>query len=178
MKKALLIIDVQNDYFANGKCQLYKPEAALCTIRKLLKKFRDQRLPVYYVQHISDIQANIFIPETRGVLIHSEIEPLDTEIVIIKHFPNSFYQTNLHDDLIKNEVTDLIVCGMMTHMCIDTTVRAAKDYGYKIKLISDGCATKDLDWNGVKILADTIQNVFMASLNQKFADVITSDELL
>lgn len=49
----------------------------------------------------------------------------------------------------KKDITDLVVCGMMTHMCVDTTVRAAKDYGYGITLISDGCATKDLEWNGM-----------------------------
>lgn len=96
----------------------------------------------------------------------------------MKHYPNSFYETDLHNELMKNEVTELVVCGMMTHMCIDTTVRAAKEYGYKVTLISDGCAAKALEWNGVRIPADTVQDVFMASLNRKFADVITSVEPL
>jgi nicotinamidase-related amidase len=178
MKKALLIIDVQNDYFANGNCQLDKPEEALNSIKCLLKHFREQHLLVLYVQHVSIGQATYFIPNSDGVQIHNEIKPLDTEAVIVKHYPNSFYKTNLQDELIKNEVTDLIVCGMMTHMCIDTTVSAAKDYGYKVTLISDGCATKDLEWNGVMIPANTIQNVFMASLNQKFANIITCKDYL
>lgn len=178
MKKALLIIDVQNDYFPNGNCELYKPEEALNTIKRLLEDFRKQDLPVFYVQHVSTTQATFFIPETDGVQIHNDIEPLDTETVIVKHYPNSFYETNLYDELMKNEITDLVVCGMMTHMCIDTTVRAAKDYGYNITLISDGCATKDLEWNEVKIPANTVQSVYMTSLNHKFANVITSTEFL
>lgn len=178
MKKALLIIDVQNDYFPNGNCQLSKPEIALKTIKSLLKYFREQNLPVFYVQHVSTMPASFFIANTDGVQIHNDIKPLTTEEVIVKHYPNSFYQTNLHNELLNNEVTDLIICGMMTHMCVDTTVRAAKDLGYKITVVSDGCATKDLVWNGVKLPADIIQSVFMASLNQKFANVVASKDLL
>ena len=178
MKKALLIVDVQNDYFPDGKCRLHKPEEALNTIKGLLKSFREQNLPAIYVQHVSTMQADFFIPNTEGVQIHKDIKPLDTAAVIVKHYPNSFYAPDLHNELMKNEVTELVVCGMMTHMCIDTTVRAAKEYGYKVTLISDGCAAKALEWNGVRIPADTVQDVFMASLNRKFADVITSVEPL
>ena len=178
MKKALLIIDVQNDYFVHGKCQLYKPEIALDTIKCLLKRFRKQNLPVIYIQHVSMTQGTFFIPNTDGIQIHNDIKPLDTETVIEKHYPNSFYETNLHHKLIESEITELVVCGMMTHMCIDTTVRAAKDYGYQITLISDGCATKDLEWSGVTLPATLIQNVYMASLNKKFANVILSSEIV
>ena len=178
MKKALLIIDVQNDYFPNGNCELVKPEEALNTIKKILGDFRKRDLPIFYIQHFSTAQATFFVPKTDGVEIHKDIKPLDGETVIIKHYPNSFYETELQDELMKNDITDLVVCGMMTHMCDDTTVRAAKDYGYKITLISDGCATKDLEWNGIKIPASTVQSVYMASLNQKFATVTTSMEFL
>lgn len=173
MKKALLIIDVQNDYFTNGNCELCQPETALDTIKKLLEKFREQALPVFYIQHVSTMQAGFFVPNTDGVQIHPDIKPQKTDTVIVKHYPNSFYETSLQKELVKQEITDLVVCGMMTHMCIDTTVRAAKDYGYHITLISDGCATKDLEWDGANIPAKTIQNAFMASLNQKFAHVTT-----
>lgn len=178
MKKALLIIDVQNDYFPNGNCELFKAEEALHTIKRLLEDFRKSNLPVIYIQHISAMQATFFVPETDGVEINKEIEPLDKETVIVKHYPNSFYETKLQEELIKNDVTDLVVCGMMTHMCVDTTVRAAKDYGYKITLISDGCATKDLEWNGDTLSASIVQSVYMTSLNQKFATVTTSTEFL
>ncbi|WP_320991716.1 cysteine hydrolase family protein [Hungatella sp.] len=176
MKKALLIIDVQNDYFPNGKCPLYKPEAALNTIKDLLKKFRKQNLPVIYIRHES-LHGTFFNPNTDGVQIHHDIKPLDTETVIVKHEPNSFYETDLQNKLVENEITELVVCGMMTHMCIDTTIRAAKDYGYEITLISDGCATKDLEWNGVTLPASLIQSTYMASLNQKFANIKLGAEI-
>lgn len=176
MKKALLIIDVQNDYFANGKCELYKPEIALNTIKGLLQFFRKRGLPVIYIQHVSIIQGTFFIPNTDGVQIHNDIKPLDTETVIVKHYPNSFYETDLQNKLVKNDVTELVICGMMTHMCVDTSVRVAKDLGYCVTLIADACATRDLEWNGRKLPASFINDVYMVSLNGKFAEVMTSED--
>lgn len=178
MKKALLIIDVQNDYFKNGKYPLYKPEQALEKVKRLVECFRKQNLPIIYIQHVSSKQSGFFVPDTEGVKLHSEISPSGNEAVVIKHFPNSFQQTVLADELIKNEVTDLVICGMMTHMCVDTTVRAAKERGYNVTLIEDGCATRSLEHSGSTISADTVQKVYMASLNQQFAEVITCEEFL
>ena len=63
----------------------------------------------------------------------------------------------------------LIVCGMMTHMCVDTTVRAAMDYGYEVTLVADACATKDIEINGEVIPAETVQKTYIASLAGIFA---------
>lgn len=178
MMKALLIIDVQNDYFPNGKCELCQSEAALDVIKRLLKCFRENNQPVYYVQHISAENAAFFISNTDGASIHREIKPLDSEKIIEKHYPNSFYETDLQEKLKRNSITELVVCGMMTHMCVDTTVRAAKDLGYQVTLISNACATKSLEWNGNKISADIVQSVYMASINGKFANVMTDKEFL
>lgn len=178
MKKALLIIDVQNDYFPNGKCELHQPELALENIKALLAFFRKNNLPVYYVQHIAAKTASFFIPDTEGVNIHSSIMPLDSEKVITKHFPNSFFETSLQAELENDSITDLVVCGMMTHMCVDTTVRAARDFGYNTTLISDACATKNLMQNGEELPAEVVQNVYMASLHPNFANVMTCKNFL
>lgn len=178
MKKALLIIDVQNDYFENGKCRLHQPEAALKAIQRLLKYFRDMQYQVYYIQHIAAKDAPFFVPDTEGIRICENIKPLDAEKIIKKHYPNSFFETELQEELKKSSVTELTVCGMMTHMCVDTTVRAAKDLGYQVTLISDACATKDLEWQGEKIPAEIVQNVFLASLNQKFATIMTVEDFM
>jgi len=100
------------------------------------------------------------------------IEPLSTEKVIVKHELSSFYDTALQEELKKQGITKLVVCGMMTHMCVDTTVRAAKDLGYEVSLIADACATKSLNWMGESISADVVQKVYLASLEGGFADVI------
>jgi nicotinamidase-related amidase len=178
MKQALLIIDVQNDYFPNGRFPLVEPSLALNHIKNLIQSFRKNKYPIYFIQHISDPKASFFIPNTDGVLIHPEITPLPTEKVIIKHFPNSFFETTLQLELQKDNITDLIVCGMMTHMCVDTTIRAAKDYGYHVTLIEDSCATKDLVWNNNTIPANIVQQTYNASLQGRFADIYKTDDYI
>lgn len=74
-------------------------------------------------------------------------------------------------------VDELVVCGMMTHMCIDTTVRAARDYPFPVTLLYDACATKELDIMGKTIPAETVHNAYMAGLNGTFARVLTTGEL-
>lgn len=174
MNTALVIIDIQNDYFPHGKCELFQAEQALTVTKKLLEHFRTKKLPIFYVQHISPENATFFLANTKGVQIHKDIEPLRSENIIVKHMPNSFYETTLHEKLSTLSINNLVMCGMMTHMCVDTSVRAAKDLGYYVTLISDACATKDLEWNGRKLPASFINDVYMASLNGKFAEVITS----
>lgn len=178
MSTALLIIDMQNDYFPGGKFELWNPFPALDAAEKLLRCFREEKRPVYHVQHISGGKAAFFIPDTDGVKIHPKLAPLDTECVVVKHAPSSFFRTELQAELRRASVTELVVCGMMTHMCVDTTVRAARDYGYSVTLISDACAARDLEWAGRKLPADVVQAVYFASLNRSFAHVMTSAEYL
>ncbi|MDO5088276.1 MAG: cysteine hydrolase family protein [Leptotrichiaceae bacterium] len=176
MKKALIIIDVQNDYFPNGKSELFQSEEVLEKIIQILKYFRKNGFPVYYIKHISKKEgAGFFLPNTKGAEIHEKIRPLSKEKVIVKHFHNSFFKTELHKELQKDSINELVICGMMTHMCVDTTVRAGKDLGYNIILIEDGCTTKGLEWNGMQICAEAVQNVYMSSLNNKFAKVMKLD---
>ena len=175
---ALVIIDVQNDYFPQGKCELFQSEQALKVTKRLLEHFRERKLPVFYVQHISPEDAAFFLPNTKGVQLHKEIEPLGSEYIIVKHTPNGFHETTLQEKLTSLSIKNLVMCGMMTHMCVDTTVRAAKDLGYLVTLISDACATKDLEWNGRKLPASLINDVYMASLNGRFATVMSSTDYL
>lgn len=178
MKQALLIIDVQNDYFPGGKAELYNSLEALDNIEKVMAQFRQRHLPVIHVQHINAYEgATFFLPNTDGACIHSRLKPLENESLIIKQAPNSFLGTNLEAILKENEITDLIICGMMSHMCIDTTVRACMDYGIKVTLLEDACATKNLVFHGIEIPAEVVHNTFMASLSGMFATVIKAQQL-
>ena len=179
MKKALLIIDVQNDYFEGGRSELHNPLAALANIEKTLDVFRKEKLPVIHIQHINTrIGATFFLPDTDGVLIHKNLTPRDTEHIVIKHAPNSFLRTILLNIIRENGITELVICGMMSHMCVDTTTRACMDYDIKAILLEDACATKSLSFNGKTISAETVQDTFMASLNGMFAKVIKTSELI
>lgn len=178
MCKALLLIDIQNDYFPGGKCELVEPEKALHVAETVLKKFRQMELPVVHIQHISTrAGATFFLPDTEGCQIHERLTPLDGESIIVKHAPNSFYKTNLSAIIKEKQITELVVCGMMTNMCIDSTVRAAKDYGMSITVVHDGCAARDLSFNGAKLAADTVQKVFLAGLDGLFANIIPVSQL-
>ena len=178
MSKALLLIDIQNDYFAGGKAELFKPDEALYAAEKVLGMFRKHGLPVIHVQHINTREgATFFLSNTEGAKIHERLTPHDGESVVVKHTPNSFYNTSLSDIIREKQLSELVVCGMMTPMCVDTTVRAAKDYGISITLIHDACATKDLVFGGEKLPANMIQKAYLAGLNGMFANIIGASEL-
>lgn len=179
MKTALILIDIQNDYFTGGAMQLVNSEEASLNARKILEKFRAENLPVIHIQHIAiKPTATFFLPNTKGAEMHINVLPLQNEKLIIKHYPNIFLQTELLEYLQNLNITDLIICGMMTHMCIDATTRAAKDLGFNIVLIGDACAAKDLEINGQKIIAADVHNSFLAALHSSYATVLTTSHFL
>ncbi|TAJ09757.1 cysteine hydrolase [Marinilabiliaceae bacterium JC017] len=177
--KALVIIDIQNDYFENGANPLEGSQEAVRNAHKLLTYFREQNhLVVYMKHHAIGPGSTFFIPDTPGAEIHTDVMPLKDEPVIIKHFPNSFRKTELLDYLLSQSISDIVFCGMMTHMCVDATVRAAKDFDFNCTLISDACATKALEIQGQKVAAREVQYAFLSALNYYYAEVKTTDEFL
>lgn len=177
--QGLLLIDIQNDYFAGGKCELFQPEQALAQAQKALLSFRQRGLPVFHVQHITlNEEVDFFWPNTPGVKIHKTLAPAPGEAVITKHAPDSFFETTLQQSLAGKGIEHLVVCGMMTHMCVDTTVRAAANFGYTVTLLADACATLSLVWNKVEVPAPLVQAAFMASLDGVFATVLTTQNYL
>ncbi len=178
-KQALLVIDIQNDYFDGGASPLVGSHEASLNAQKLLTAFRKDSQPIIFIQHISTYDgATFFIPNTEGVKIHQNVKPMNNEIVITKNYPNSFKGTTLLETLKKNKITKLVICGMMTHMCVDATVRAAKDLGYECTLISDACATKDLEIKGKKVSAQDVQTAFLSALNYAYSTTLSTDEFL
>lgn len=177
--KALLIIDIQNDYFKGGAYELVNPQIASSNAKRLLENFRKKDMPIFHIQHISTkANATFFLPNTNGVLIHEDVKPLENEIVITKNFPNSFSKTSLLEEIKKQDIKELIICGMMTHMCIDTTTRAAFDLGFDCVVSYDACCSKDLEFNKNKIIAQDVHDSFMASLSGIFAKVLNTDDIL
>jgi len=179
-KKALIVIDIQNEYFENGGLPLVNPLTASLNARRVLDYFRANNLPVAYIQHLS---ANpealpIFVEGTPGADIHENVKPLDDEKIFQKYYPNSFRETGLLDYLKENEVTEVIITGMMTHMCVDATTRAAFDFGYKCTVIGDTCASRDLEINGKTVKADDVHNAFLAALEFFYAEIKSTENFL
>ncbi|MFO7600942.1 MAG: cysteine hydrolase family protein [Candidatus Desulfacyla sp.] len=172
MKQALIVVDIQNDYFPGGKMELVGMENAASNAQHALELFRARNLPIFHIQHLSNrAGATFFLPGTDGVEIHECVTPQKGEVIIQKYFPNSFRETSLKEQLQGLHVEEVIICGAMTHMCIDTTVRAAFDLGFRSLVVSDACATKDMEYGGVAIEARQVHAAFMAALSTPFAQV-------
>ena len=176
--QALVIIDIQNDYFPGGKMELVGSNAAAENAAQLLAAFRKAQRPIFHVQHISLAPtATFFLPDTPGVQIHPMVCPQDDETVVQKHYPNSFRETALLDLLKMRGITNIALAGMMTHMCVDTTTRAAFDLGFTCHLAHDACATRDLVHDGKTVEAAHVQTAYMAALGQVFAKVVSTQDM-
>lgn len=178
MSTALILIDLQNDYFPGGAMELVGADAAVAQAAALLQSFRKRALPVFHIQHIAQrAGATFFLPGTPGAETHPAVKPADGEAVIVKHFPNSFRETGLQDQLRAINATRLVLAGMMTHMCVDTTVRAAADLGYQCVLAGDACATRNLQFAAEQVQARDVQLAYLAALNGAFAAVKSTQAL-
>ena len=179
MKTALLLIDIQNDYFPGGRMELDGSLQAVSAAARLLAAFRKQSWTVYHVQHIStNPNATFFLPGTPGAEIHQAVRPLPAEPVITKHCPNSFLDTDLLERLRAANIGSLLISGMMSHMCVDATVRAAYDLGFNCIVTHDACASKDLVFHGITVPAAHVHASFMAALEAIYAQVTGVDEFL
>lgn len=178
MTQALLIVDIQNDYFPGGAMELEGSLLAGAKAGQLLKAFRHKSSPVIHIQHVSTRPgATFFLPNTRGAEIHDSVAPQPGETVIQKHYPNSFRETPLLEHLKQLGVTELVIAGMMTQLCIDTTTRAAADLGFQCWLAHDACATRAQSFDGVTVPAAQVQTAFLAALNGAFAKVQSVEQL-
>ena len=177
MKTGLILVDIQNDYFPGGNMELVEMQQAGLKAGELLSNFRQRSWPTFHIQHIAAQKgATFFLPETEGSALHDSIEPQGDELVIQKHYPNSFRETSLLKELERHDVKKLVICGAMSHMCIDATTRAAFDHCFDCTVVQDACATRDLEFGGNTIDAANVHGSFMAALGSAYAQVISLEE--
>jgi nicotinamidase-related amidase len=178
MKTALLIIDIQNDYFPGGKYPLVNPLEAAQKAYMILQCFREQWGYHVHIQHVSKKpDAAFFISGDRGTDIHDSVAHFEGEPIIYKHEPNAFLNTNLLELLRGWEIERVVITGMMTHMCVDATARAASDLGFKIVVVEDACATRDLNYGDTTIPADMVHKAFLVAL-KTYGKVMKSEEII
>ncbi|MDH3218552.1 MAG: cysteine hydrolase [Gammaproteobacteria bacterium] len=179
MNTGLIIIDVQNDYFAGGAMELVSMDVAASNCGRLLASFRADTMPLFHIQHIATREgATFFVADTPGCEINDSVKPQPDEPLVVKHYPNAFRDTDLHEMLQQAGVGKLVICGAMSHMCIDTTTRAAFDLGYQCQVVADACATRDLEFEGQRVRAADVQAAFMAALGMPFAKISSTDQVL
>jgi len=176
---ALILIDIQNDYFAGGLIPLADMDRAAANAALLLGDARARHVPILHVRHIAKSdEAPFFRPGTAGSEIHNSVTPRPGEIVIEKARPNSFVGTALEAALRQAGVTQLTLCGAMCQMCIDATARAAVDLGFDVTVVEDACAAAQVSFNGVTVPAAHVHASIMAPLAASYAKVVKTQGLL
>jgi nicotinamidase-related amidase len=178
MKTALLVIDIQNDYFPGGKMELVNPLEAARKAYMLLQCFREHGGFHIHIQHIAlSPDAAFFVRGSRGSDIHDSVTHFEEEPIVYKHYPNSFRETNLLELLKAQQIGRVIISGMMTHMCVDATARAAADFGFQVWVAEDACATRDLKHGETVIPAEHVHKAFLAAL-KSYGQVMTSEQII
>ena len=176
---ALVLIDFQNEY-VNGAMPLGQAGAkATENARLLLNKARELNVPIFHITHHGAENGQVFDPLSANIDIVSDLQPQDNETVIVKKHPNAFYETQLDALLKKAQKQQIIFAGFMSHMCVSSSVRAAFDLGFDSFVCHDACATRALP-NDKKeaISADVMHETAMAALQDRFAALVTTAELI
>lgn len=178
MTRALVIIDIQNDYFPGGAHPLVGPDAATEAASTVLRRFRKDGDAVIHVQHVWDAPDAAFMrPGTRGIRIHDAVAPLPGEPIVQKTEPNAFLRTDLQDRLTALSPDEVVMCGMMTNLCVDASVRAASDLGFAVTLVHDACAASDLHFDGATVPGAVVHTAFVAALNHNYATVASARDI-
>ena len=176
-KRAILVVDLQNEYWPTGNMPLEGIEAAAENAARVIAHARTKGDLVVNIRH--EIPGGpIFVPGSTGAQINDVVTPAGDEAVITKNFPNSFRDTGLKALLDENGVRDVIVIGAMSHMCIDATTRAANDHGFATTTIHDACATRDIEFGGQTAPAAHVHTAIMGALAFLYGDVVSTQDFL
>ena len=178
-RPVLLVIDIQNFYFAGGRLALVGSVEASLKAKALLEAFRAKKLPVIHVQHMpKGVEA--FEPGVTDAqyAIHPNVTPLPGEPVVVKHWPNAFRETNLEALLKARNAKTLVIAGMQTHMCVEAATRHGADLGYDVVLVGDACATRDLKFGDATVPAASVHAAVLAAMNGTYARVAAAAEVM
>lgn len=168
---ALIMIDCQNTY-RRGLMQLEGAEDAFAEAARLLARARGAGIPVFHVMHDAGQGSPYDITAEIGQ-ISGEVAPAAGESVIVKHYPSSFFQTDLGALLGQTGRSDLVLAGFMTHMCVNSTARDAFNLGYRPTIVASATATRELPVpGGVPVPAATLQAATLAGIADLFAVVV------
>ncbi len=167
-ERALIIIDIQDFYFPGGDAELVNPEKAADNAFKVLEHFRKNGGPVIHVRHNYEPGGNI----------HQTVAPEEGEKVFSKDFANSFRDTGLLEYLRKNNIKEVVIAGMQTHMCVEATTRAAADKGFRCTVISDACTTRNLKYGDKTINWDDVHYSTLSTLKGSYATIMNASEFI
>ncbi|MBP2100279.1 nicotinamidase-related amidase [Enterococcus rivorum] len=149
MKRAIIIIDMQNGLESTGK-KLYEKALIIEKINKRIQFHRKNNFPIIFIQH----ENSVLIKGSYNWQLFDTIDAIDSDYFISKTHANSFYDTTLQETLAKLSISELEFCGAQTEYCVDTTIRMAHGLGYSCSMQKGTCTTLD---SGI-LNAETIIN--------------------
>jgi nicotinamidase-related amidase len=176
MRRALLVIDVQNEYFT-GKLPVSYPEGSFSNILKSIDFANKFDIPVILIKHTAPQKdSKTFVIGSKEWEIHSEVQKRKHDCVIEKNLPGSFTGTNLDELLKSRNIDTVVITGYMTQMCCDTTARQAMHLGYSVEFLSDSTGTLNISNYAGKIKADELHKAILITQAMRFSKVMTTDE--
>ncbi len=178
---ALIIIDIQNEYFNGGGLPLPESQNTAANAKVLLEWARQHSITVLHIRHLAiNASSPIFAPNSKTSEIATSVSPLASETIFTKHFPNAFLGTDLHAFLTVHKIETLIVCGMMTHTCVASTSQAAAELGYSVILVQNACTTRSLPVGDTGQVMDykTIHAATLVALSDAIAEIMGTDEII
>lgn len=174
MKKALLVIDVQNEYFT-GKLKVTYPANSLDNILKVMDHAKKNNMIIIVVQHTA-ITGNAFVKNSKEWGIHPKILEKTYDYHIEKNKPSSFYHTKLEEILKTEHIKGIVISGYMTQMCCDTTAREAFHKGYSVEFLSDATGTIDVTNNVGTISSKELHHATLIAQSLGFSHIVSSAE--
>ncbi len=176
MKRALLVIDVQNEYFT-GKLPVTYPENSFGNIIKVIDFANENKIPVLLIQHTNPGKDSATFKEgTNEHEIHDEVLKRGYDKIIEKNLPGSFTGTELSSWLKENDIDTLVISGYMTQMCCDTTARQAMHLGFNVEFLSDATGTLDISNSAGKISAEELHKAILITQAMRFSEVMPTEE--
>jgi nicotinamidase-related amidase len=180
-KRALIVIDVQNEYFDGGALPITDPPPtqSLVNIGRAMDKAAERGVPTVVVRHTEqDPDAGMFREGSDGWLLRREVDERPRNHLVEKSLPGSFTDTTLADILASNGIDTVSIVGYMTHMCVDTTARQAAHRGLSVEILSDATGTLALENSGGGATGEELHRSTLVAQGQFFADIVSTDEWL
>lgn len=175
MKRGLLVIDVQNEYFF-GKLPVSHPPGSLGNILKAMDAATVNQIPVAMIQHTAKSDTSpVFRKGSPEWELHPDVAKRHWDVLIEKNWPDSFTETNLEEWLKSNRINTLIVCGYMTQMCCDTTARRAFHLGYAVEFLSDATGTLAFKNEAGSVTDEELHRAILVT-QSRFSKVMKTDE--
>lgn len=178
MKRALLVIDVQREYF-EGAFPIRHPAGHLESILNVMDEAAKANVPTVVVRHHQpDPESPVFRHGSDMWQLHPEVESRPHDVLIDKQLPGSFTQTPLDDFLKSHNIDTVSIAGYMTQVCCDTTARQAFHRDYQVEFLRDATGTLDVTNKAGSVTAEQLHESILVAQQMFISDVIDRTEWL